>query len=57
MYALLLVTALTVEEIFNRSDFKIFESDEPHRNSNLKEHEELYASDEDFKVKAKDLLK
>jgi hypothetical protein len=57
VYALLLVTALTVEEIFNRSDFKIFESEEPHKNSNLKEHEELYASDEDFKVKAKDLLK
>ncbi|EAS00609.2 DEAD/DEAH-box helicase (macronuclear) [Tetrahymena thermophila SB210] len=57
-YALILVTALTIEELFCRGDFRIEENPaDKLKDDYLKENDELYASDEDSKMNAKDILK
>lgn len=58
-YALLLVSALTIEEIFSRGDFRLPEDENTGSANmgNLREKQELYASDEEKKMNAKDLLK
>jgi hypothetical protein len=51
------VTALTIEEIFSRGDFKVIEEEGADKNK-PRENEEMYLSDtEDTKMKMKDILK
>lgn len=60
---MLLVTALTIEEIFSRGDFKMPDVEEKtdvadRKSEKLREKDEMYLSDnEEKKMKAKDILK